>query len=69
MNFGIWTPLAGNVHRVIHLWPYEDADQRLRVRTAVAADPEWKEFVAKVSPLLVRQRSSMLRPVPGLLGA
>lgn len=68
-NFGIWTPVAGNVHRVVHLWPYDDADQRLRVRTAVAAEPEWKEFVAKVFPLLVKQRSSLLRPVPGLLGA
>ncbi|MGE0799472.1 MAG: NIPSNAP family protein [Lautropia sp.] len=65
-NFGIWTPMAGNVHSVVHLWPYEDADQRLRVRAAVAAEPQWKEYVGMVFPLLVKQRSSLLRPVPGL---
>jgi hypothetical protein len=69
MNFGIWTPVAGNVHRVVHLWPYDDPDQRLRVRAAVAAEPEWKEFVARVFPILVKQRSSLLRPVPGLAAA
>lgn len=68
-NFGIWTPIAGNVHRVLHMWPYDDPDQRLRVRAAVAAGPEWMEFVGEVFPLLVKQRSSLLRPVPGLLGA
>jgi len=68
-NFCVWTSIAGNAHRVVHLWPYDDPDQRLQVRAAVAAEPEWKEFVAKVFPLIVWQRSSLLRPVPNLYPA
>lgn len=65
-NFCVWTPVAGNMHRVVHLWPYDDPEQRLEVRARVAAEPEWKAFVAQVFPLIVHQRSSMLRPVPNL---
>jgi len=65
-NFCVWTPAAGNMNRVVHLWPYEDPDQRLDVRVSVAAEPEWQVFVSKVFPLIVHQRSSMLRPVMNL---
>lgn len=66
-NFCVWTSIADNAHRVVHLWGYDDPDQRLRVRAAVAAEPEWKAFVANVFPLIVKQRSSLLRPVPNLV--
>ena len=65
-NFCIWRPVAGHVHRIVHLWPYDSLEQRTSVREKVAAEPAWKEFVGKVFPLLVRQRSSLLRPVKGL---
>lgn len=66
-NYCIWTSLAGNAHRIVHLWGYDDVEQRLQVRNAVAAEPEWKAFVAKVFPLIVKQRSSLLRPIPNLI--
>lgn len=65
-NFGIWRPLAGNANRIIHLWPYDSLEHRTAVRAKVAKEPEWKAFVEQVFPLLVRQRSSLLRPIAGL---
>jgi len=66
-NFCIWTPLTGNVHRVFHLWPYDDPEQRLAVRNAMGEDPAWQAFIATVFPLIVAQTSSLLRPVRGLI--
>lgn len=66
-NFCVWTPVTGNVHRVFHLWPYDNPDQRLGVRNSMGEDPAWKAFIAKVFPLIVAQTSSLLRPVPNLI--
>ena len=65
-NFGIWTPAVGSIHQVVHLWPYQDLDERNTARAGIAAEPAWKDFFAQVFPLLRAQRSSLLRPVPGL---
>ncbi|MEX0923690.1 MAG: NIPSNAP family protein [Rhodovibrionaceae bacterium] len=62
-NYAIWRPLSGNIHRIVHLWPYGSLDERTSVRNAVAKEPAWKEFVSQVFPILVKQRSSLLRPV------
>ncbi len=66
-NFCIWLPAAAQAHRLVHLWPYESIAQRLALRTALAAHPEWKAFVEQAVPMIVRQRSTLVRPVPGLL--
>jgi hypothetical protein len=65
-NFCIWQPATGPLDRIVHLWPYDSIEQRMAVRASVAREPEWGEFVSKVFPLLVRQQSSLLRPVTGL---
>lgn len=65
-NFCIWRPASGEVHRIVHMWPYESVAQRAEVRAQVAAQPEWSEFTKQVFPLIVRQRSNLLSPVRGL---
>ncbi|MDO8277966.1 MAG: NIPSNAP family protein [Burkholderiaceae bacterium] len=67
--FGVWRTHAGEVDRIVHLWPYHDLAQRDAVRAAVAAEEGWQVFVKKAYNLLVAQRSSLLRAVvPPLLG-
>lgn len=61
--FGVWRTQAGDVDRIIHLWPYRDLAQRDAVRAAVAAEEDWQVFVRKAYNLLVAQRSSLLRAV------
>ncbi|MDP3138515.1 MAG: NIPSNAP family protein [Burkholderiaceae bacterium] len=61
--FGVWRTHAGEVDRIVHLWPYRDLAQRDTVRAAVAAEEGWQVFVKKAYKLLVAQRSSLLRAV------
>ena len=38
---GFWSTDIGPLHQVVHIWPYESPNDRLRIRRAAAADPEW----------------------------
>lgn len=56
-----WHTEIGPLNQVIHVWPYEDLDQRTQVRATAAQDPHWppptREFV-------VSQETEILLPAP-----
>ena len=59
--FGFWFTEVGPINQVIHVWPYDDLEQRRRVRAQVAEEGIWPpdnaEFVRKM-------RSEIFLPAP-----
>jgi len=62
-NVGVWVPLSGEPDRVIHLWAFDDFSHRERIRAAVAEEPQWKDYLAAITPLLTTMKSTFLRPI------
>lgn len=58
------TEVGPAVNQVVHMWAYESFEDRLQRRRALAADPGWKEYVAKMRPMLVAQTNRILTPAP-----
>jgi len=59
---GYFTTEIGPVTEVVHLWAYEDLDDRARRRAQIDAHPDWPKFLATVRPLLEHQHSKVLKP-------
>jgi NIPSNAP protein len=57
-----WTTEVGELNQAVHLWEYDDFAHRTRVRAALAADPEWPTFLARIRPCLLHQESTILIP-------
>ena len=54
----------GELNRVVHLWAYDDLEDRARRRATLAADPGWQAVVAQLQPLIREQESTILQPAP-----
>ena len=61
---GYYSTEIGELNQVVHLWAYESLDDRARRRAAMLADPEFQAYVRKMTPMLARQESTILRPTP-----
>ena len=61
---GYYSAEIGELNQIVHLWAYEDLNERVQRRAALLADPGFKAYVAKMLPLLQRQESRILRPAP-----
>ncbi len=59
---GVWSVEIGPLNSVAHLWGYRDANHRAEARKAAAADPVWKDTVAKLGPLMQVMESKLLVP-------
>ena len=55
---------TGDVNSYVHVWVYEDAADREKRRTALAADPDWQAYLklSAESGNLVSQVNSLLTP-------
>jgi NIPSNAP protein len=61
-NVGLWQTEMGQLNEVVHLWAYQDLNERAAVRGKVMQDPEWQAFLAKGYPLLLEMKSIILSP-------
>jgi hypothetical protein len=61
---GYFSTEVGVLNQVVHLWAYEDLEERARKRAELSADEGWQAYVAKVRPLIVHQESRILIPAP-----
>jgi hypothetical protein len=52
----------GDLNQVVHLWAYDSLDDRAARRARLFADPGWRAFTPKLTPLLIRQRNRILLP-------
>ena len=57
---------TGNVNSYIHIWKYQDAEDRKRRRAALAADPAWKSYLEKAAEAgyIISQQTSLLVDAP-----
>jgi hypothetical protein len=61
---GAFTVDVGDVSTIVHLWGYESFADREERRPKLQADPRWKEFLAKIQPLIHTQTTRILVPTP-----
>ena len=58
-----WHTELGSLNQVIHVWPYEDLQHRMAVRTAMAKDAELQQIPGG-RDLIVAQESDIMIPAP-----
>ena len=56
-----WHTEIGSLNEIIHVWPYQDMDERTRVRAESAKDPNWPP---KTSDFIRVMHSEILVPFP-----
>ena len=61
---GYYLTEVGPQNVVIHLWAYEDLNQRDKCRAAMQADPEWQAYLPKIRPLIVSQDTRIMKCAP-----
>lgn len=61
---GYFSTELGTLNQVVHLWAYEDFEERTRKRAELVADEHWQAYVAKVRPLILHQENRILIPAP-----
>lgn len=61
---GYYRSEFGALNQAIHLWAYDDLNDRERRRAAMLADTDFQAYVRKMLPLLVSQESRILVPAP-----
>jgi len=59
---GWFTVDVGELSSVVSLWGYEDYGERERRRAELQADERWKDFLARLQPLLHTQWNRIMLP-------
>jgi hypothetical protein len=59
---GFWHTDVGGLNKVVHIWGYEDLDDRLARRATLAAHPDWPAYLEVALPLIVEQENRVLIP-------
>lgn len=58
---GFWMTEVGLLNQVVHIWPYEDLNQRAKVRSTVIADGIWPPNNAEFT---LNMQSEIYHPAP-----
>jgi hypothetical protein len=61
---GYYTTEIGELNMVVHLWAYEDLNDRARRRAAMQADPEWQAYLVKNRPFMLKQETRLMKCAP-----
>ena len=59
---GAFTTDVGAVSTYTHIWAYDDYAERERRRAELQTDEQWRDFLAKIQPLIHTQQSRILIP-------
>jgi len=54
----------GPQNQVVHMWGYDSFEDRTRRRGELMADADWRAFMPKIRPLILRQENKLLIPAP-----
>ena len=54
----------GTLNQIVHMWGYENLDDRAKRRAQLGADPGWKAYLPKIQALVVRMENRLLVPAP-----
>ena len=57
---------TGDVNTYVHIWVYEDAEDRNRKRAALFKDPEWLKYIEMnaEAATCIKQESKLMSPAP-----
>lgn len=61
---GWYTTDFGPLNQIIHMWGYDSYKERDRRRAELQASADWRAYVAKIRPLLMKQENKTLIPAP-----
>lgn len=61
---GYYRSESGVLNQIVHMWAYEDMNERAERREALMADADWRAYVVRMLPLLQSQQSQILLPAP-----
>ncbi|WP_330555154.1 NIPSNAP family protein [Burkholderia multivorans] len=61
---GYYHTEVGELNQIVHMWAYRDLNERTERRSALLADADFRRYVAKMLPLLIKQESKLLTPAP-----
>jgi hypothetical protein len=59
---GFYVSDIGPLNQVVHIWAYTSIADREERRARMAADPEWKAFLATNNGTFVQQEIKILKP-------
>jgi len=58
---GYWSTEIGPLNQVMHLWSYDDYEERAKLRAELSKNPRWTgEYLPLIRPLLLRQDVRLL---------
>jgi len=61
---GFFTSEVGPLNEIVHIWAYEDWQDRAERRAALWSDPAFKDAAKHLYPLIQRQDNKLLTPAP-----
>jgi hypothetical protein len=62
---GYWTVESGRLNRVVHVWAFDDHQQRVEARMRWWQDPEWlDDYLPLALPLVESQESIIMTAAP-----
>jgi hypothetical protein len=61
---GYYYTEIGELNLIIHMWAYDDLNQRDKCRAAMSADKDWQAYLVKNRPLIVAQQSRVMKCAP-----
>jgi NIPSNAP len=59
---GFFINEVGPQNLLVHLWAFENFDEREKRRAALVADPGWAPYRAKNQPRILSQETRIMRP-------
>ena len=59
---GFFKTETGELNKVVHIWAYEDFNERLRRRAEVWKHPDWPQYIPRARPLITAQENRILLP-------
>jgi len=61
---GYWMTEIGPLNQVLHLWSFDNFEERARLRAELAKIPRWTaEYVSLIRPLLIRQDVRLMNAI------
>lgn len=59
---GYFSSEIGPLNEIVHVWAYQDLNDRAERRSKLAADPRWQGFLPKLQALIETMESKILVP-------
>lgn len=61
---GYYQAETGTLNQIVHLWAYEDMNDRGKRRAELFSNPDWLRYIAASGVLVERQENRILTPAP-----